>query len=330
MLAGGNPWHTNLRPYTVLRSMSGDPLENIAATDPGEDFEEMCWGLLRRRYPIPDLVRLPAALGGDGGIEGFSKDGIAYQCFADRESLNLRHRTDKQKQKITRDTLKLKKNAKKLEAVLDGLLIDNYVLLVPEFHAAELVAHAVHRAEAVRGFGLGFIGADFAISIKVPQDYPAELKAAEIDGAASPLLPDPAVGEADVELFGDRKPDLISVLEAKLERLEGDSPARRVLRDELVRRFLVKEELMDGLRDWPETWEAVERRRQLRQEALKIQNQLDHAAPNERITALIDSYQTDLKENVAGLPDPDAQRIASGQVGDWLMRCPLSFRTEDK
>lgn len=25
--------------------MSGDPLENIAATDPGEDFEEMCWGL---------------------------------------------------------------------------------------------------------------------------------------------------------------------------------------------------------------------------------------------------------------------------------------------
>ena len=62
--------------------MSGDPLANIAATDPGEDFEEMCWGLLRRRYPIPDLVRLPATLGGDHGIEGFSKDGIAYQCYA--------------------------------------------------------------------------------------------------------------------------------------------------------------------------------------------------------------------------------------------------------
>lgn len=310
--------------------MSGDPLENIAVSDPGEDFEEMCWGLLRRRYSIPDLVRLPATLGGDRGIEGFSKDGIAYQCYADRDSLTLRHRTDKQKQKLTRDTTKLKKYATELEELLDGLLIDNYVLMVPEFHAAELVAHAVHRAKAVRDFGLSFIGASFAISIKVPQDYPAELKAAEIDGAASPLLPDPAVEEADVELFGDRKPDLISVLDGKLESLEDDSPARRVLRDELVRSFLVKEELMGGLRDWPETWEAVERRRQLRQEALKLQNQLDQAAPNERITALIDSYQADLKENVAGLPDPDAQRIASGQVGDWLMRCPLSFRTEDE
>jgi len=310
--------------------MSSDPLENIAVSDPGEDFEEMCWGLLRRRYPIPDLVRLPATLGGDRGIEGFSKDGIAYQCYADRDSLTLRHRTDKQKQKLTRDTAKLKKYTTELEALLDGLLIENYVLMVPEFHATELVAHAVRRAKAVRDFGLNFIAANFAISIKVPQDYPAELKAAEIDGAASPLLPNPAVEEADVELFGDRKPDLISVLDGKLESLEEDNPARRVLRDELVRSFLVKEELMGGLRDWPETWEAVERRRQLQQEALRLQNQLDQAAPNERITALIDSYQADLNENVAGLPDPDAQRIASGQVGDWLMRCPLSFRTEDQ
>lgn len=310
--------------------MSGDPLQNIAATDPGEDFEEMCWGLLRRRYAIPQLVRLPATMGGDHGIEGFSKDGIAYQCYADRESLTLRHRTDKQKQKLTRDTSKLKKNATELEAVLDGMLIDDYVLMVPEFNAAELVAHAVHRAETVRGFGLSFIGANFAISIKVPQDYPAELKAAEIDGAASPLLPDPTIEEADVELFRDREPDLISVLNGKLESLQKESPARRELRDELVRSFLVKEELMEGLRDWPETWEAVERRRQLRQNALRIQNQLDHAEPNERITALIDSYQADLKENVAGLPDPDAQRIATGQVGDWLMRCPLSFRNENK
>jgi hypothetical protein len=113
--------------------MSGDPLETIAATDPGEDFEEMCWGLLRRRYPIPDLVRLPATLGGDHGIEGFSKDAIAYQCYADRDSLTFRHRTDKQKP--TRDTGKLKKYATELEALLDGLLIENYVLMVPPFHA---------------------------------------------------------------------------------------------------------------------------------------------------------------------------------------------------
>lgn len=309
--------------------MSADPLQSVAALDPGDEFEEFCWGLLQRRYSVKDLVRLPADFGGDHGIEGFSKDGLCYQCYADRDSLTLRHRTDKQKQKLTRDTSKLKKNAAQLEAVLGGVVLEGYVFMVPEFHATELVAHAVHRAEVVRGFGLNFIAADFEVSIKVPNDYPAELRAAEIDGAAAAMLPEPSVEDSDVQLFRDRTPDLVSVLNEKLENLRLGSSARLELREDLVRSFLIKEELMAGLQEWPETWEAVERRRQLRQEKLRIQNQLDKAEPQERITALIDSYQEDLEGTVAGLPNPDAQRIATGQVGDWLMRCPLSFRAEE-
>lgn len=306
--------------------MTGDPLENVAALGAGEEFEEMCWGLLCRRYPVQELVRLPATVRGDHGIEGYSKDGIAYQCYADRDSLNLRHRTEKQKRKLTRDTSKLKKNATKLVPILGGVVLGDYVLMVPQFHDVELVAHAVHRAEVVREFGLSFIGADFEISIKTPQDYPAELKAAELDPAAGPHLPAPEVEEADVDLFRDRKPELISVLETKLERLEPEGSARRDLRDELVRTFLVKEELLGSLAEWPETLEAVERRRQMRQDKLIFQNQLDSEGAAERLSTLIDSYQVELHENVPGLSDQDSQRLAIGQVGDWLMRCPLSFK----
>lgn len=52
-------------------------------------------------------------LGGDYGIEGFSTDGIAYQCYADQDSLGLRARTDKQKKKLYDDTVKLKTHADK-------------------------------------------------------------------------------------------------------------------------------------------------------------------------------------------------------------------------
>lgn len=81
--------------------MQGDSLEGIPAKDPGEAFEEAFWGLLRRRYPPQELVRLPATMGGDYGIEGFSDDGVVYQCYADRDSLTLRHRTDKQNRSST-------------------------------------------------------------------------------------------------------------------------------------------------------------------------------------------------------------------------------------
>lgn len=57
-----------------------DPLALIPAKPAGDDFEAFFWELLRRRYAIQDLVYLPAELDGDYGLEGYSKDGIGYQC----------------------------------------------------------------------------------------------------------------------------------------------------------------------------------------------------------------------------------------------------------
>ena len=304
--------------------MGNDPLESILAIDPGEAFEEMCWNLLRRRYRPEQLVYLPATLEGDYGIEGFSKDGIVYQCYADRDSLSLRDRTTKQKRKLYKDTVKLKSNATKLEAVLDGLVIEGYIFMVPQFDAAELVAYAVKRAEAVRSLNLKFIASNFSISIKEPKDYPEELRAAERDGSATAVVPDPLVESKDVELFQTRKPELVAKLEKKLAALEIEE-GRTELRDDFVRAFLVKEGVMGGLEEWPETWEAVERRRRLREEKLSLENQLDSTAPKERVGNLITGYQDDLFKAVGGLGEPDAQRVAMGQVGDWLMRCPLRF-----
>src|SRR3954453_23378615 len=149
--------------------MTTDPLEDALAKDPGDAFEAIFWNLLRRRYRPEELVYIPATMGGDCGIEGFSTDGIAYQCYADRDSVTLRHRTDKQKSKLYTDTAKLKTYAAKLEEILDGVVLEHYFLMVPEYHAAELVAYAATRSEAVRGYELAFIDERFAIRIKTPQ-----------------------------------------------------------------------------------------------------------------------------------------------------------------
>jgi hypothetical protein len=305
--------------------MPTDPLEGVLAIDPGDAFEEFCWNLLRRKYRQEELVYLPATLEGDYGIEGFSKDSVVYQCYADRDSLSLRDRTNKQKRKLYKDTAKLRTNAEELEAVLDGMLIEGYIFMVPQFDAAELVAYAVTRSEAVRNYNLSFIADGFSISIKEPKDYPAELRAAEADGSATALVPAPTIAIKEVELFQTRKPDLIAKLEQKLAALNVKDEDRAELRNDFVRAFLMKEGVMGGLKDWPETWEAVERRRRLREERLSFENQLDPAGPKERIGKLIDGYEGDLADKVAGLLDSDAQCLATGQVGDWLMRCPLRF-----
>jgi hypothetical protein len=296
-------------------------------SDPGDLFEERFWALLRRKYRPEELFKLPATLGGDYGIEGFSTDGIAYQCYADRDSPTLQNRTDKQKQKLYRDLQKLKTNAADLTAVLGGLAIQHYFLVVPTFHSSDLVGYAVQQSLIVRTWGLPFIHSDFSVHIKTPNDYPGEMAAALRDDAVKAIVPTPVVDEAELTLFPTDKPELVRVLDSKIEVLGGaaSAEARIRLRDYFIRAFLAKEKVMSALLEWPEMWETVERRRQSRQEWLELESQLSSEPPNDRVLALLDGYASDLTSNVGGLVDEDARRIALGQVGEWLMRCPLSF-----
>lgn len=312
----------------VLSADGNDPLWLTPAQDPGDEFEKHCWELLRRRYPPEQLFYFPADMGGDYGIEGYSADGIAYQCYADRDSQTLRHRTDKQKAKLYEDTCKLKKYAGKLGKALGDTIIENYFLMVPEYHAVELLEYAFRRAEAVKGFDLGFISTSFAIHIKTPKDYPGELRAALMDRSATALVAEPQIGEHDLTMFVEEKPNLIQVIDEKLAVLQSINQDVDVIgvRDQLVRSFLIKEQIMESLKDWPGTWESVERRRQLRQDALELESELDTDPANKRLLVLIREYQRDLLEKVGGIREPDAQRLAHGQIGEWLMRCPLRFR----
>jgi hypothetical protein len=304
-----------------------DDLAGIAAQPAGEEFEELCWGLLQRRYPIADLVRMPSIMGGDRGLEGFSADGIAYQCYADRDSLNLRERTEKQKRKLTADTSKLKKHCDELIPLFAGnqIVLDHYFLMVPQFHAAELQFHAAMRATKVRSFGLPFISDNFAVRIVTPRDYPEEYKALLSGGFVDLTLTVPEIEASAPSLFRTTKPDLVSTMDAKIEVIMTDPVSREKLRDVMVRYFLESEQLLRELEDWPHTRTAIEQRQVLRERDLELENLLSTDGAAKRVSDLIESYRGDLLANVPALREIDAACIASGQVSEWLMRCPLNF-----
>lgn len=305
-----------------------DALQGIPALPSGDDFEAFVWSLLQRRYPPEELRYFPAAMGGDKGLEGFSTDGIGYQCYADKDSLTLRARTDKQKAKLTRDTNKLKKNRDALIALLDGTVLNHYFLIVPQYHSTEVIEHANKRSELVRSWGLPFISDKFAIAPKTPQDYQGQYQAALLDAAAQVVLAEPTVSDVAVEDFAGEEPELATTLLEKLERLKGHHPAADVdvMRASLTRWFLAKEEMMEALRGMPQTREAVEAQRRLRQETLEFENGFAVTQPHNRVMQVVADYAKQLEASVAGLRVGDAERLSRGQAGEWLMRCPLEFQ----
>src|SRR5690349_8707017 len=104
----------------------------------GATWERRVKGWLRLRYP-GEFEELPADHGGDFGIEGFSRDGIAYQCYAPKSRLKAKDLYENQRTKITEDINKFIKNSNNLSKVFKGLKIHSWWLVVPEHKSAKLV-----------------------------------------------------------------------------------------------------------------------------------------------------------------------------------------------
>lgn len=89
----------------------------------GNDWEKHCLSLLRMRYRAPGQFEIVPALDeGDLGIEGFSHDGCAYQCYATMGPLPLRVRYERQRDKLTEDVEKLDTNRAELIGILGGVV----------------------------------------------------------------------------------------------------------------------------------------------------------------------------------------------------------------
>ena len=52
----------------------------------GEEWEKLCNSCYRIRYQEQGYQEIPAKYKGDGGIEGFTKNGIVYQCYCPNEN----------------------------------------------------------------------------------------------------------------------------------------------------------------------------------------------------------------------------------------------------
>ena len=83
----------------------------------GEDWQRHINTLLSLRYGVR-YQTIPDKDQGDWGLEGFSDDGVAYQCYAAEEPLTVSDLTDKQRNKITRDIGKFCDNSHHLATIL--------------------------------------------------------------------------------------------------------------------------------------------------------------------------------------------------------------------
>src|SRR5580704_2897009 len=145
--------------------------------------------LLRLHYGPGQFVDVPAKHGGDFGIEGFSRDGCAYQCYAAEEPLATNDLYEKQRDKITMDLFKFVKNRLHLIKLFTTTKISRWILMVPRFESTRLIQHAGKKAEEVRASNLPYVVVDFQVCVETDDLFAVERAALLKNGLTQVSLP---------------------------------------------------------------------------------------------------------------------------------------------
>lgn len=146
----------------------------------GNAWEDLCAECYRMRYQGEHYQYIPAASGGDAGIEGFTLTGVVHQCYCPEREYSDDDLYAHQRDKLTTDIDKLMKNAKRLMQ-LGVPQVSEWHLDIPEYRDSRIISHAhtkqleVLQAKKASPSDYEHIADGFKIIIKIADDFTPEI-----------------------------------------------------------------------------------------------------------------------------------------------------------
>src|SRR5699024_8203895 len=193
-----------------------------------------------------NLQLVPDRHQGDLGIEVFSLDGAAYQCYAAEEPLTVDGCYQKQRDKLTTDLGKLKTYKKEMGEMLGTVSIQRYVFLVHRHDSRLLIKHASSKASEVVRWDLPFIDPGFRIVIETEADYAVEREA--VQAMPAPLKELGEVTETDQKNWTAGNNDLRQTAFSKLKKIHTSDGTIDGVLDALPKQYLKGENALERLR----------------------------------------------------------------------------------
>jgi hypothetical protein len=289
-------------------------------------WENHAVALITRHFGVDKVIRVPDADGGDRGLDAFTVDGVAYQCYApENEPLAPKRRASLQKNKIHTDLKKLQDNASSLVPLLGDVRIHTWVLLTPVHESAGAIEYCNTKASEVVGWGLPFTQSPFRVQIHDLRTYQVEHAAiTHLESFATDLAHPPSPPGIDFSVAAGPQ---ITVMDDKLKKIPALSAALRrdQYRATLLEGQFQGDSLLDRFRTRiPDLATLVEGEIDAALRSL-ILGSISSAGPADYLTAVQTGLVNRFTTSIGKISLPNAEHLASKCLSDWLQQCPLDF-----
>ncbi|MDA2738624.1 MULTISPECIES: hypothetical protein [Bacillus cereus group] len=132
----------------------------------GDSWETFCQRCLKIRYKDGSYQSIPAHFGGDLGIEGYTRDGVVFQCYCPDENYDPKELYEHQRAKVTNDLKKLIKNEDELIKFIKDMKIKKWIFLTPEYHNKDIIRHCVKKREEYREKNISCLDEEFDVLVQ--------------------------------------------------------------------------------------------------------------------------------------------------------------------
>lgn len=302
----------------------GDVLTQVYRREwDGKEWQRFSKQLVQVRHLPQNVQDIPDKVQGDAGLEFITTDGCCYQSYAPDEASDVAKAASKMKSKGARDLRKLIKNKEKILKILGDRKISNWILFCPFLDNKDVISHLQLVAKEVRDAGLPFLSSDFCALVQSQEDFETEYQQLRAKAVGAPLpIKKPS---SDQLMHAESKLD--QRVEEKLKRaFPNDDDAKTEKRK---RRFVYahveRANVLADLRDeYPDFWEASAECIDAEEGRLEMAGAEGDTA-SQQINSSIDRVSSALRIQVPGLSEKQVTSISQGQVGTWLIECPLDF-----
>jgi hypothetical protein len=294
----------------------------------GTEFQQYCMALLTKRYAKADphaFQTVPDKDQGDLGMEAFSHDGAAYQCYAALEPLSVGQLYEKQRDKLSTDLAKLLNKKDDVAGLLGSGHIRKYVFLVPRFDSKRLVFHANKKVTDVLSWNLPFIHPEFRIVIETLDNYQTESR--DINELPLPLVSMEPVGVEESQVWTDGNKTLLETAIDKLSAVTDSPAAADAIFASLLKQYLEGENALQRLRVVaPDSYQNVLNARSDKESLLVIEHPPSTLSSPVLLPTIVDELSANFARENPNFSKSLSDKLAWASVSDWLMRCPLDFQ----
>lgn len=267
---------------------------------------------------------------GDGGLEGFSSDGHAYQCYCDEASVDTADRATKQKRKVTTDIKKLETYKDFWEEMLQGVRLVSWTLVVPYNEDKDVLKHARRKATEIRKKGLPFIAPSFhghvcTDTIGFPLAYQRLLEC----GFAKVHIHPGEVKPEHIDSLSTTKPDFIRNIDTKVAKLLPNNSADNVIqfRRQLLDRYLRGSNILQRLeQDAPALYERLITSVHEKSLSIHLESQFDASLAGARLKDTRAELEAIVRGVASMLADSTITALSWSTVTELLGECFLDFQ----